>query len=100
MCSARSSVDDAASMSPRASSVCACATSERVAGDKWFSRTGAGGRGAGAGALGGGRLDGDAPVAGGLGTGGLGNDGRGVGAGQPLSNTAAAVNARASLVSE
>jgi hypothetical protein len=45
MRSARSSVDDAAGRSPFVSCARACVTSERVAGERWFSRAGGGGDG-------------------------------------------------------
>jgi len=52
MRSARSSVDEAPSRSPRPSRVCACATNDCAAGESLISRGGGAGRGAAGGSAG------------------------------------------------
>ena len=56
MRSARSSVDEAPSRSPRPARVCACVTNDCVAGESLISRGGGPGRGAAGGSAGGGEF--------------------------------------------
>ena len=103
---ARSSVDDAPIRSPRDISVRAWVTSERVAGERWFSRVGAGscagggcGVGSAAAAAGGNGLREVGPVGRDMEGEGLGSGGRDDNIEQPPS-TSTAPSPGASLLSE